>query len=132
VSSKIPTLAAFLIVAAVAIVPKAEVMRTDLGPTLESLHDGLQTMLQEVDVSPIQILMIRRILLSELDQLDHGRLSSNLSLEQAQLRERAIQAESRRQIDSILSPRQRLELDDISRRRQQKRPEEIGGGTEQK
>jgi hypothetical protein len=120
VRSKVPSLAVFVFVALAATVPKgqAEVVRPHLSPTLESLHHGLEQVIEELDVSPIQMFKIRRILLEELSQLDHDSLNNNLSPEQSRRQELAIQVEGRRQIDSILSPSQRQQLEEMLRRRQ--------------
>lgn len=133
-SNRVPILAAILFASLSATVPSApaQVVPPDPGPTLESLHNGLQEMLQELDVSPIQMLRIRRIMLGELDQLDRTRRNNNLSMEQAHLQERAIQEEGRRQIDSILSTRQRQQLEEIARMRQPEKLAATKPGTDQK
>jgi hypothetical protein len=74
------------------------------------------------------MLKVRRILLEGAAKLDEDRLNTKLPLELANLHEHVIHIECRKQIGSILSPRQRQQLEDITRTREHERAEAIGNG----
>ena len=117
-SCTVPILSAYLFLTMAAVEPgaQAQVRPVNTGPQ-ESLYGLLDESLQALDISPIQMLKVRGFVLTELRQLDQDQLDSKVPLELVSLRLRAIEIECRKQIDSVLSPRQRQLLEEIMLRR---------------
>ena len=132
-SCTVPILSAYLLLttAAVQLGAQAQVRPVNTGP-LERLYGLLDESLPGLDISPVQMLKVRGIVLTELAQLDQDQLNSKVPLELVSLRLRAIEIECRKQIDSVLSPRQRQLLEEIMLTRLHGHPDAGVGTTEAK
>jgi hypothetical protein len=121
----------FLTMAVVEPSAQAQVRQVNNGP-LERLYGVLNESVQELDISPIQMLRVRGVILTGLEQLDQDQLNSKVPWELVSLRLRATEIECRKQIDSVLSPRQRQLLEEIMLRRLPRHPDAGVGATEAK
>jgi Spy/CpxP family protein refolding chaperone len=75
-------------------------------PTLENLQTGLPAMIGRLHLTHAQHEQVERIIANETMQLALTRGDSNLSVAKVFAQEHAIRLEARRQIASILTPRQ--------------------------
>jgi hypothetical protein len=106
---------------------QAQAKQVNQGP-LERLYAFLDESAQELDISPIQMLRVRGVILTGLARLDRDQVNSKVPWELASFRLRAIEIECRKQIDSVLSPRQRQLLEEITIGRLRGHPD-VGVGT---
>jgi len=129
VSCTVPILVAYLFLTMAAVEPTvhAQVRQVNNGP-LERLYGLVDESARELEMSPIQMLRVRGIILAGLAQLDQDQLDSKVPWELVSLRLRAIEIECRKQIDSVLSPRQRQVLEEITVKKLHGHPN-VGVGT---
>jgi len=76
-------------------------------PTLENLQTGLLDMLRHLNLTHMQHEQVERIIASETMQFAIARGNPNLSVAKIFAQEQAIRIQARRQIESILTPRQK-------------------------
>ena len=76
-------------------------------PTLENLQTGLLEMVRHLNLTHAQHEEFERIIANETMQLSLARGNPNLSVAKILVQEQAIRIQARRQIDSILTPRQK-------------------------
>ena len=76
-------------------------------PTLENLQTGLLEMIRHLNLTHAQHEQVERIIANETMQLSLVRGNPNLSVAKILVQEQAIRIQARRQIDSILTPRQK-------------------------
>jgi Spy/CpxP family protein refolding chaperone len=76
-------------------------------PTLENLQTGLLEMIRHLNLTHAQHEQVERIIANETMQLSLARGNPNLSVAQILVQEQTVRIQARRQIDSILTPRQK-------------------------
>ena len=76
-------------------------------PTLENLQTGLLEMIRYLHLTHAQHEQVERIIANETMQFDLARGNPDLSVAKIFAREQCIRMEARRQIESILTPRQK-------------------------
>ncbi len=76
-------------------------------PTLENLQTGLLEMIRHLNLTHAQHEQVERIIANETMQLSLTRGNPNLSVAKILVQEQTIRVLARRQIDSILTPRQK-------------------------
>ncbi len=76
-------------------------------PTLENLQTGLLEMIRHLHLTHAQHEQVERIIANETMQLSLARGNPNLSVAKILVQEQTIRIQARRQIDSILTPRQK-------------------------
>ena len=76
-------------------------------PTLENLQTGLLEMMKHLNLTHAQHEQVERIIANETLQFGLARGNPDLSVAKIFAREQSIRIEARRQIESILTPRQK-------------------------
>jgi hypothetical protein len=98
----------------------AGVIQTSPGlraPSLETLQIGLEDMLERLNLTHTQREQVEQIMDGEALQLQMVRGNPNLSVARVFAQEQAIRLQTRRQIASMLSPKQRQKVTELMTRR---------------
>jgi Spy/CpxP family protein refolding chaperone len=87
------------------------------APTLETLQRGLEDMLDRLNLTHAQREQVEQIMAGEALQLQMARGNPNLSVARVFAQEQAIRLQTRRQIASMLSPKQGQKVTELMTRR---------------
>jgi Spy/CpxP family protein refolding chaperone len=107
----------------------AGVIQTGPGmyaPTLETLQRGLEDMLDRLGLTHAQREQVEQIMAGEAMQLQMTRGNPNLSVAQVFTQEQKIRIQTRRQIASMLSPKQTQKLTEFMMRKIVKSEDRVG------